>query len=441
MRIAYFSEVFLPKVDGIVVTLTHLLEYLEQRGHESIMFAPKGTVSSYASTKIIHSMSVRQPLYPELRVALPVARVEKELLKFKPDIVHLVNPTSLGIAGLMAARKHHLPVVASYHTDLPGFARRWKLSFLSEPIYGYYRWVHNQADLNLTPSEFTLNQLKDKGFKRLAVWSGGVDIDRFHPSNANPEMRKRLSGGEPEKPLVIFVSRLSREKRGDWLLPVVKEIPNVRLAIVGDGPDRGRLESLFEGTPTVFTGYLHGEELATAFASGDIFAFTGAEETYGNVVAEAMASGLPVVAPNSGGVMDLVEPGETGLLYNSESREELLECVRKLATDMALSKRMGEAGKEKASQFAWEATMNGLLGAYEDLVIKNARVRAKAKHKRRPLAERMATRVRAAMKTSTTRKSSTAKASTPKGEEPRPKKTKKTKAKAKKKTTGKKRRK
>lgn len=390
MRIAYFTEVFLPKIDGIVVTLTHLLEYLEQRGHESIMFAPKGSVETYADTEIIQRLSVRPPFYPEMRVAMPIARVEKELLKFKPDVVHLVNPTSLGIAGLRAARKHRIPVVASYHTDLPGFARRWKLGVLSEPIYGYYRWVHNQANLNLTPSKFTLKQLKDKGFKRLAVWTGGVDIDRFHPSNATSEMRMRLSGGEPEKPLLLFVSRLSREKRVDWLLPVAKQVPGIRLAIVGDGPYRPKLEKMFAGTPTVFTGYLRGAELASAYASGDIFVFTGAEETFGNVVAEAMASGLAVIAPRSGGVVDLVEEGVTGLLYKPEDAKRFLARVKSLAKDLRKAKKMGEAGQKKARQYAWETTLDYLLEVYADVIAKSkkaerstrkpkAKKRAKAK--------------------------------------------------------------
>ena len=370
MRIAYVTEVFLPKIDGITVTLTHLLEYLRERGHESIMFAPKGSIASYAGTEVIGRASVRTPFYPELLVALPLARVEKELLKFKPDLVHLVNPTSLGLAGMRAARKNGIPVVASYHTDMPGFARRWRLGFLSKPIYGYYRWMHNQANLNLTPSEFTMKQLKAQGFKRLAVWTGGVDIDRFHPDNASLEMRKRLSGGEPEKPLVLFVSRLSREKRSDWLLPLVQQIRGIRLAIVGDGPARPQLEKLFAGTPTVFTGYLRGADLAGAFASGDIFAFTGAEETFGNVVAEAMASGLAVIAPRSGGVVDLVEDGVTGLLYKPEDHAQFLDCVRQLAQDPERAKRMGQAGQKNARLYAWETTLTQLLAFYENVISK-----------------------------------------------------------------------
>ena len=368
MLIVYFKETFLPKIDGIVFTLMHLLEYLEKNGHTSIMFAPKAGVSSYASTHVVQKLSVRVPFYPEVRVALPLARVEKDVIDFKPDIIHLVNPTFLGLDGLRVARRHSIPVVASYHTDMPGFARRWRMGFLSEFIYGYYRWIHNRADLNLTPSQFTLEQLEAKGFKRLAVWKGGVDVARFHPSNRSKEWREKLSGGEAEKPLILFISRLSKEKRVDWLLPVVKEISGIRLAIVGDGPDRQRLERVFAGTPTVFTGYLRGADLAAAYASGDVFAFTGAEETYGNVVAEAMASGLPVVAPRSGGVVDLVEDGVTGYLYPPEDSRGLLKCVKDLIGNLDKAKQMGEAGQKKAEQYAWEATLGPLLDLYEDVI-------------------------------------------------------------------------
>jgi glycosyltransferase involved in cell wall biosynthesis len=380
MRIVYFTETFLPKIDGIVVTLMHLLEYLEKKGHQSIMFAPKGDVKTYASTQVVQKLSIRLPFYPEMRIALPIARVEKEVIEFKPDIIHLVNPTSLGLAGLRVASKHNIPVVASYHTDLPGFAKRWRLGFLAGPIYGYYRWIHNRADINLTPSKFTLEQLEAKGFKRLAVWKGGVDIARFHPSNRSKEWRKKLSGGNPAKPLVVYVGRLSKEKRVDWLLPIAKEIPGIRLAIVGDGPDRNRLEQLFEGTPTVFTGYKFGADLAAAYASGDVFAYTGADETYGNVVAEAMASGLPVVAPKSGGVVDLVEQGITGYLYPPEDSRALLKYVKQLTGDLDKCRKLGKAGHKKAEQYAWEATLDPLLDIYTDIIKKSKRAqKTKAK--------------------------------------------------------------
>lgn len=365
MRIAYFTETFLPKIDGIVVTLLQLFDYLEEQGHESMLFAPTGSIEHYAATPISRHRSMKTPFYPELRIATPVARVEKKVLDFKPDLIHLVNPTSLGIAGLRVALKHSIPVVASYQTDVSGFARRWKMGVVSEPVFQFYKFIHNRADINLVPSNFTRKQLVAKGFKRLTVWPGGVDLERFSPKKRTAKWRKKLTGGEEGKVLAIFVSRLSREKRVDLLLPIARDIPRLRLAIVGDGPDRKRLESIFKNTPTVFTGYLRGENLAQAYASGDLFVFTGAEETYGNVVVEAMASGLPVIAPNSGGVVDLVDNGKTGLQYPSESPERLFKAVKKLASDPALLKQMGKAGYKKAQTQSWQNSFDTLFAQYD----------------------------------------------------------------------------
>lgn len=365
MRIAYFTETFLPKIDGIVITLTQLFDYLAEQGHESLLFAPRGSIEHYAATPISRHRSVKTPFYPELRIATPVARVEKKVLDFKPDLIHLVNPTSLGIAGLRVALRHSIPVVASYQTDVSGFARRWKMGVVSEPVFHFYRFIHNRADINLVPSNFTRKQLLAKGFKRLTVWPGGVDLERFSPKKRSSEWRQKLTNGASGEVLALFVSRLSREKRVELLLPIARDIPGLRLAIVGDGPDRKRLERIFKNTPTVFTGYLKGEALAQAYASGDLFVFTGAEETYGNVVVEAMASGLPVIAPNSGGVVDLVENGKTGLRYPSESPEKLFQAVRKLASDPRQLKQMGKAGYQKAQTQSWQNSFDTLFAQYE----------------------------------------------------------------------------
>ncbi|MCW5873198.1 MAG: glycosyltransferase family 1 protein [Anaerolineales bacterium] len=365
MRIAYFTETFLPKIDGIVITLTHLFDYLKEEGHESQLFAPSGSIEHYAATPVSRHRSMKTPFYPELRIATPIARVEKKVLAFKPDLIHLVNPTSLGIAGLRVALKHSIPVVASYQTDVSGFARRWKMGVVSEPVFTFYRFIHNRADINLVPSNFTRKQLVSKGFKHLKVWPGGVDLERFSPKKRTDKWRKKLTGGEQGKVLALFVSRLSREKRVELLLPIARDIPGLRLAIVGDGPDRKRLERIFKNTPTVFTGYLKGENLAQAYASGDLFVFTGAEETYGNVVVEAMASGLPVIAPNSGGVVDLVEHGKTGLQYPSESPERLFKAVQKLVGDPKLLKQMSKAGFKKAQSQSWQNSFDTLFAQYE----------------------------------------------------------------------------
>jgi glycosyltransferase involved in cell wall biosynthesis len=260
-----------------------------------------------------------------------------------------------------------VPVVASYHTDIPGFLQRWKIGALSSVVRAYLRWMHNQADLNLTPSRFTRDELKTSGFERVRVWERGVDTKRFHPARRTEAWRRRLSSGDVAAPLLLYVGRLSPEKRIDWLRPALTALPQARLAIVGDGPARPALEHTFAGTPTVFTGYLRGDDLYSAYASADIFAFPGANETVGNVILEAMASGLPVVAPRSGGLLDHIVSDQNGLLFETESQGSLATSLSWLVNDPALARRLGQAGRRYVENRSWASTLDGVLEHYERL--------------------------------------------------------------------------
>ena len=377
MRIAIFTETFLPKIDGIVNTLCHLLDHLAEHGHQSILFAPMGDSTQYASTPIIRYNGMAFPLYPEVKLVPPVVSIREHLELFEPNIVHVVNPISLGLAGMWHARRLGIPVVASYHTDVPGFAERWGMPMLSNPLWSFFRWVHNQADLNLCPSQTTLEELEAQDFKNVKVWTRGVNTDQFHPRHRSMAWRYRLTDNNPNAPLIVFVSRLSPEKRADWLLNIFDEFPEARLAIVGDGPDRTKLEQLFAGTNTVFTGFLRGHALAQAYAAGDLFVFPAANETLGNVVLEAMASGLPVVTANAGGPLDVVVHGETGLMFAQESPEAMMTAVRQLMTNPNLSKRLATNGRLYAESRGWPAVLNGLLEDYQNLIDQTAVVREK----------------------------------------------------------------
>jgi phosphatidylinositol alpha 1,6-mannosyltransferase len=369
MRIGIFAETFLPKIDGITNTLCHLLEHLEQRGHQALMFAPKGGPSYYAGTEIVGLPAIPLPLYPELKLVPPIVTgVDERLAEFAPDLVHVVNPFLLGVVGIQAGRAVQVPIVASYHTDLPGYTERWGLSFSKELFWTYTRWIHNQADLNLCPSHYTLAELHEQGFEHLKVWGRGVDNELYNPAQYREEMRARLSDGHPEQPLLLYVGRLAIEKRVDWLHPVISNLENVRLAVVGDGPLRDQLEPLFEGTNTIFTGYLAGEDLAAAYASSDIFVFPAANETLGNVVLEAMASGLPVIAPDAGGVTDHVTTGKTGILFPAEEQGSFIQAVTQLLCDPATARKWGQAGRAHAEANSWPVILDGLLNNYQELL-------------------------------------------------------------------------
>jgi phosphatidylinositol alpha 1,6-mannosyltransferase len=368
MRIAIFAETFLPKWDGIANTLCHLLEYLAAHHHSTLMFAPEGAPTQYAGTPIVGLPAFAFPFYPDLRLVPPVMNVERRLADFRPDVVHVVNPALLGIVGLRHARSLHVPVVASYHTDLPGYTHIYRLSWFRDSLWSYFRWLHNQADLNLAPSHFTRLELEAHGFERVGVWSRGVDTTQFHPARRSAEWRARLTGGHPDAPLLLYVGRLATEKRIEWLRPVLDALPHVRLAIVGDGPLRPALEAQFAGTPTTFTGYLRGDDLAAAYAAADLFTFPSANETFGNVVLEAMASGLPAIAPRAGGPVDLITQGVNGFLCAPDDQTEWLNYIRQCVEEPVMTQRMGQRARNFALSRNWEAVFSGLLRDYAKLL-------------------------------------------------------------------------
>jgi phosphatidylinositol alpha 1,6-mannosyltransferase len=345
MRIALFTETFLPKTDGIVNTLCHLLDHLARRGHASLLFAPAGGPTCYAQTPVVGLSALPFPLYPEIRLVPPTVDVDARLRAFSPDLIHVVNPVSLGVAGLRHARQLGVPVAASYQTDLPGFAARWGLGLFSDLLWGYLRWVHDQADLNFCPSRFTLQELASRGFRNLRVWGRGVDTDRFFLRQASTGWRARLSGGHPNAPLIITVGRLAPEKRIAMLRPVIDTLPQA-----------------------IFTGYLHGADLAAAYAAADIFVLTGANETFGNVVLEAMASGLPVVVPSTGGQVDHVQHEVNGLIYEAEDSDALVAAVARLAGDLLLGRRLGDAGRAHAERQRWDLNLDGLIRDWQGIV-------------------------------------------------------------------------
>jgi glycosyltransferase involved in cell wall biosynthesis len=376
MRIALFSEVFLPKIDGIVTTLMRLLGHLAARGHQSLLFAPTGGPPRFARTRVVGLEGFSFPLYPELTLVSPTVDVSDALTRFRPDLVHVLGPTSLGLAGIRHASALGCPLVASYHTDLPGFAVRWGLGALRGPLRAALSWVHNHAAVTLCPSAATRDDLLSMGVRNVDIWSRGVDAHRFSPTRRSAAWRERLTGGQPKRPLLLFVGRLSPEKRVEWLRPVMDALPGACLAIVGDGPCRAELEALMAPTPTVFTGWLTGTDLAAAYASADVFVFPGANETFGNAALEAMASGLPVIAPRAGGLLDHVVDGETGVLFDPEDCGSLVMAGRWLVHDVRYRRRLSTVARTRARQRTWTATLDALLSCYERLVDRQRLARA-----------------------------------------------------------------
>lgn len=380
MRIAIFTETFLPKTDGIVRVVCLLLDHLKSRGIETVVVAPRsGDITEYNGMPVLTVPAVSFPLYPELKLGPPTPFTYRELAAFKPDIAHFIHPVMVGIPGMAMAKVMGIPTLASFHIDIARMTDHFGVGFLRGFTDFATKTIFNWADYSLAPSKLIEGEMRGIGIHNVGLWKRGVDAVKFNPKFYSDEMRYRLSEGHPEDTLLLYVGRLSSEKQVDQLKAVLQRVPNTRLAIVGDGPARAELEQHFAGTNAYFAGYLQGEELSQAYASADIFTFTSALETFGLVVVEAMAAGLPVVSSRVGGIPDVVQEGVTGYTFAVNDIEGLVQGVHNIATDRNHLEQMGRDARAFAETQSWGSMMDEVVLHYERLIEQSqARQRATA---------------------------------------------------------------
>lgn len=363
-----FTETFLPKVDGIVTRLKHTIEHLQQSGDEVLIFCPDGGLKSYCGAQIYGLSAFPLPLYPELKLALPRPEIGQQLDRFQPDIIHVVNPAVLGLAGIFYAKLSQIPLVASYHTHLPKYLQHYGFGMLEGLMWELLKGAHNQAALNLCTSSVMVNELRQHGIERVDLWQRGVDTETFHPKRSHPKMRHYLSQGEPTSQLLLYVGRLGAEKEIEQIKPVLAAMPGARLAIVGNGPHRAYLEAHFADTPTHFVGYLEGERLAAAYASADAFIFPSRTETLGLVLLEAMAAGCPAIAARSGGIPDIVTDGKNGYLFDPQDPQGAIAATYQLFTASASSQTLRDNARAEAERWGWSAATRQLQSYYDRVV-------------------------------------------------------------------------
>ncbi|MDX1522261.1 MAG: glycosyltransferase family 1 protein [Anaerolineae bacterium] len=301
LRVAIFTETFLPKIDGVVSILCLMLRRLNELGYEVILFGPPGGPAEFAGARIVGVGGPRAPFYPELRLNIARPRTWRQVQQFQPDLIHVVHPFVLGVAGLWYAHRLGVPVVASFHTHLPRYVQHYGYGWVSPLIWAYERFLHNKADLNLCTSTAMKAELEAQGFERVHWWKRGIDIELFCPGPVDPAMRSRLTSGHPDDFLVVNVGRQAPEKGLAGLRDYIFPNAGVRLALIGDGPSHQSLKRHFAGTPTVLPGYMQGDELVAAYRAADAFIFPSTTETFGLVALEAMACRVPVIAARVGG--------------------------------------------------------------------------------------------------------------------------------------------
>ena len=361
-RVALFAESFFPRFDGVSQHVYNTLCYLQQTGREVLVFAPDDAPREVGPSKVVRlpSFGVRQ--YPGMRVGLPTPEISRHLARFQPDLIHLFAPTSFSFAAIQFGRKKNIPVVADYETDLPQYMAYYGASRFQGAMLRWLRFLHNRCDLTLVPSTPTLHQLERSSYRHLACWQNGVNEQRFNPSHYSPIWRKRLlNGRDPSSLLCIFVGRLASEKNIESLLEIAR-MPDVALTIIGDGPKRDYLETVFNGTQTYFTGSLFGDDLACAFASADVFVSPSTTETFGLVTIEAMASGLPAIICKQGGGSGIVMDGTAGFVCDSP--EGFCVALRRLIDDPDLRLTMSILARQEVLKYTWNRAMTQLEGHY-----------------------------------------------------------------------------
>ncbi len=382
MRVAIITESFPPDVNGVAHCVLRVAELLTSYGHHPLVIAPRppgdrrvraGEAPGERGARekeptsfpfpVVRVPAVPLPGYPSFRLGLPSRRVQAALIRHKAEVVHLASPVFLGAYGAAVARRLGLPTVAVYQTDLPSYARAYRLGRAGETFaWRWLRGIHNSAARTLASSTVTATGLLGRGIGDVWLWGRGVDTRRFDPAKRSQELRAALLGEAVQGDLLVgYVGRLATEKRVE-LLAGITALPGVRLVIVGAGPAEATLRQHMPDA--IFLGERRGEELAAIYASLDVFVHSGPYETFGQTLQEAAASGLPVVAPAAGGPLDLVADGVTGYLVRPSDPGAFTAAVARLAADPAARAAFGVAGRRKVLSRSWPALTEELIGHY-----------------------------------------------------------------------------
>ena len=361
LRIAIVTETFPPEVNGVAMTLGRIVGGLLHRGHSVQLIRPRQASDSGTSTldgvDEVLCRGIPIPNYKDLRLGLPMkSRLTKIWQGRRPDIVHVVTEGPLGWSAVAAARKLMLPITSSFHTNFHSYSQHYGLGLLKSPIESYLRKLHNRTRATMVPTKALMHELQDRGFKNVKLLSRGVATDLFSPAKRSQSLRESW-GASPDDVVVLFVSRLAMEKNVGLAISAFRAIklrlPSAKLVFVGDGPMRKQLE---EACPeAIFAGVRIDEDLAAHYASGDVFLFPSLTETFGNVVPEALASGLAVLSYDKAGARELIITGQNGVLVPAGEELGFIKAAVDLATNMNKVQKVRQAAAASVAHLGWDA--------------------------------------------------------------------------------------
>ena len=377
LHIALVTETWLPDINGVASSVYQIMRELKSMGHRITLIRPKQSdeveqhtlmtgLNTAAVTTDLQVPSLPIPYYPHLRMGLPCYRfLTKQLRKLRPDIVHIVTEGPLGLAALIAGKQQSIKVSSGYHTAFHDFSRYFGWKVVSVPLLAYMKSFHNQCNATCIPSQTTQHQLAEFGFKHLYQVGRGVDTARYAPSKRSQALRQSWGVGEGTT-VLMCVSRVSPEKGMDTVIKSFKALQlqqlhrHVKLVIVGDGPYKEALVKRHANdTSIIFAGFKTGEALASYYASADAFVFASQVETFGNVVTEAMASGLPIFAYHDAAAALLVDDS-CGKTVPLGQEQRFVAMISELPKQQQLD-QMRLAARHKVAAFSWQKPAQEML--------------------------------------------------------------------------------
>ncbi|HEX4561385.1 MAG TPA: glycosyltransferase family 1 protein [Gemmatimonadales bacterium] len=351
MRIALVSDTYTPQVNGVTTVLRRIVRAVGDAGHLAAMVAPRYPGGHPPDPLELRVPSLPFPPYPSIRLSLPLTRrINRFLDSFEPDLVHVATEGPLGVLGRAWALKHDVPLMTSFHTDFPRYARDYHAGVLEPAVWKWLAWFHRPARLTHTPGDGTRAELLAHGISHAVVWGRGVDSTHFNPGRRTAACRRWLAGGD-DTTIVLHVGRLAPEKNLDvladaWRLAHAELGQRVTFALAGAGPLAGRLSSRLPFARQI--GFVDRETLATLYASADLCVLPSKTETCGLVALEAMASGLPVIAANAGGLKESVRDRETGFLVSPDEPRDYVRAITELVDQPLARREYGAAARRVA---------------------------------------------------------------------------------------------
>ena len=371
LRIACVTETYPPEVNGVAMTVARLVQGLRARHHAVQVVRPRQASDTAGARSLDGDVLVRGvpiPRYEGLRMGLPcTGRLVKLWKRERPDVVHIATEGPLGRSALMAARALGLPVCSEFRTNFHAYSQHYGLGFLHRLILGYLRRFHNATQCTMVPTQALHDQLKREGFRDLLTVARGVDVRRFDAAHRSDALRAQWGAG-PDDLVVTCVGRLAPEKNLATLVTAFEAIrrdqPRARLVLVGDGPMRKELEA--RCPDAIFAGQRMGDDLATHYASADLFLFPSITETFGNVTTEAMASGLAVVAFDYAAAQRLIRHGENGALAPYNDTAAFVATAARTAADLANCRVLGTRARASVMALDWDgiaAQVEGVMAS------------------------------------------------------------------------------